>query len=354
MCVLAKTMSRLNYIYWFAYYNTDSPSVRYRGHYPLQYFEKQHGIRSAFIVPGYHPKAMMRFAVAYCSALFFRKKNSLIVVQRVHSNFIYANLLKLLLRIRKQDTMYDLDDADYLEYPPETIYSLVRLSAVVSVGSHTMAGNLRAHNPNTLLNTSPVPDLHISREKRNELFTVGWIGGYGGDHKKSLQQFCFPAIAALGFPVKLVLIGVTAQNDRDEITAYFKNAAQVQVELPEQINWQDETAIQQRISRFDAGIATLLDNEFQRSKSAFKLKQYMNNGVPVLSSPIPENSHFIEHGVNGFSCSTVADFKTYLTLLREMPDTEYAALTKAARGSVHRFSLQNYCETLLAHFPSKT
>lgn len=347
-------MNRLKYIYWFAYYNTDSPSVRYRGHYPLQYLEKEHGIRSAFIVPGYRPKAMMRFAIAYCSALFFRKNKSLIVVQRVHSNFIYANLLKLLLRIRKKDTMYDLDDADYLEYPPETIYSMVRRSALVCVGSRAMAENLRRYNPHILLNTSPVPDMHISREKRNALFTVGWIGGYGGDHKKSLQQFCFPAIASLGFPVKLVLIGVTDLNDRNEIQAYFKNSKHVQVELPEAINWQDENAIQQRISGFDAGIATLLDNEFQRSKSAFKLKQYMNNGVPVLSSPIPENSHFITHGVNGFLCSTVTDFKTYLTLLHEMPDAEYAALTKAARKSVHGFSLENYCNTLLAHFPVKS
>lgn len=346
-------MSKLNYIYWFAYYNTDSPSVRYRGYYPLQHLEKMHGIRSAFIVPGYHPKAILRFAVAYSSALFFRRKNSLIVVQRVHSNFIYANLLKLLLRIRKKDTMYDLDDADYLEYPPETIYSMMQYSAIVSVGSHAMAENLRAHNPNTLLNTSPVPDLHICREKRNALFTVGWIGGYGGDHKISLQQLCFPAVAALPFPVKLVLIGVTAQEDRDDIRAYFKNAPHVELELPEQINWLDETAIQQRIATFDAGLATLRDNEFQRSKSAFKLKQYMNNGVPVLSSPIPENSHFISHGVNGFCCATVADFKTYLTLLHDLPDTEYAALAKAARASVPLFSLENYCSTLLAHFPVK-
>jgi glycosyltransferase involved in cell wall biosynthesis len=352
MYLLAEIMNRkLKYIYWFAYYNTQSPSVRYRGLYPLQYLEKEHGIRSAFIVPGYHPAAILRFIIAYCSALFFRKKDSLIVVQRVHSNFIYANLLKLLLHIRKTDTLYDLDDADYLEYPPETIYRMFRLCAAVSVGSHAMEQFVSRYNSRVLLNTSPVPDLQLVKKERQAVFTIGWIGGYGGDHKKSLQQFCFPAVNALPFPTRLVLLGVTQQADRDELQAFFKNNPLVELLMPEQVDWLDEVAIQNYICQFDAGIATLMDNEFQRSKSAFKLKQYMNNGVPVLSSPIPENSFFITHGVNGFCCATVTDFKTHLTQLHEMPDAEYAALAGAARASTSDFSLENYCNTLLAHFP---
>ena len=80
------------------------------------------GVENYFVVPSYKPKEIYLFLKAYLSALIFRKPNSLIVIQKVQSNFIYANLLKILVKIRKKDTVYDLDDADYLETNPKTIY----------------------------------------------------------------------------------------------------------------------------------------------------------------------------------------------------------------------------------------
>src|SRR5688572_13337958 len=113
---------KIEFIYWFAYYNLRSPSIRYRAKYPLDFFKQHKGVNSYLVIPGYSPKRILIFLKAYFSALLFRKKNSLIVIQRVQSDFIYANLLKLLVRIRKRDTVYDLDDADYLELKPDTIH----------------------------------------------------------------------------------------------------------------------------------------------------------------------------------------------------------------------------------------
>src|SRR5688572_20036627 len=112
---------KVKHIYWFAYFNLFSPSVRYRGKYPLDLLKGKYNVTSSFIYPGYHPITIFHFIQIYFSALFFRKKDSIIVIQRVHTNFIYSIALKLLVSIQKDDTLYDLDDAEYYDHSPLTI-----------------------------------------------------------------------------------------------------------------------------------------------------------------------------------------------------------------------------------------
>ena len=345
-----KTDSKFKFVYWFAHYNLESPSVRYRGKYPLDFLKDICGIGSHFVMPGYMPATIFRFVRAYLSALLFRKPDSLIVIQRVNSNFIYANLLKLLVLIRKDNIFYDLDDADYLEYPPKSIWWFIQNCSSVVVGSTELLQNLSASNKSVFLNTSPTPDLKIVKKSKNSLFTVGWIGCYGGHHKESLLQFCFPALNNLPFKIKFVLLGVTNKTEIKFLTEYFSDFENVVLEMPQNINWTDEKSLQERIVKFDIGIATLLDNELQRSKSGFKTKQYLNNGVPVLSSDIPENNLFVEHGKNGFLCSTPADFRQRIIEINEMDPANYNRLSVAVRETICNFNLSNYCSRLIAIF----
>lgn len=338
---------KLKFVYWFAYYNLDSPSVRYRGQYPCDFLRNNYGIKSFFVIPSYKPIKLLQFAKAYFSALFFRKTGSIIVIQRINSNFIYANLLKLLIKIRKTDTIYDLDDADYLEYHPKTIYFFIKNCKTVSVGSNELVQNLSKLNKNIFLNTSPTPDLKIIKNKNNSLLTIGWIGGFGGGHKESLTKYFFPSLKDLPFKIKLILLGVAEKSEYEILTNYFINFENVLLEMPQDIDWEDENDIQQRIATFDIGIATLLDNESQRSKSAFKAKQYLNNGVPVLSSNISENNLFVEHKQNGFLCSTPADFRQRIIEIKEMNPDNYKALSENARNTISKFDLTKYCDNLI-------
>lgn len=130
------------------------------------------------------------------------------------------------------------------------------------------------------------------------MFTIGWIGGFGGDHKKSLINVVFPAIRNLNFNCKLVLLGVTDDEDLHFVRDYFKDNDKIQLDIPMNVDWQNEHLIQQNIATFDIGIATLIDNEIQRSKSGIKTKQYLNNGVPVLGTNLPENDWVIRESVN--------------------------------------------------------
>lgn len=340
-------MNNIKYIYWFAYFNENSPSVRYRGKYPLEYFAEKHGINSVLIVPEYTRKGIFTFLKFYFSALLFRKKNSVIVIQRVHSSFIYGSLLKLLVTLRKKHTVYDLDDADYLDWNPKSIYFFARKCSHVTAGSQAIARHLSQFNNNIFITTSPTPDLGLTKSKRSEIFTVGWIGDFGGDHKNSLYELVFPAIKSLDFPVKLKILGVGKPQDLLEITAFFSPHKNVELEIPTSIDWTDERYLQESIATFDVGIATLVDNELQRSKSGIKAKQYLNNGVPVLGTNLPENDWVIKDQQNGFHCASIEDFKRRMMGFHQMSAAEYACFSKNARSGIHEFDHKKYYESFV-------
>lgn len=333
---------KIEFIYWFAYYNLDSPSVRYRAKYPLDFFKKHKNVESYFIVPSYRPMGIYLFLKAYLSALFFRKPNSLIVIQRVQSHFIYSNLLKLLIRIKNQDTVYDLDDADYLEVNPKTIYFFAKQCEKVSAGSKQIEKYLSQFNNNIFQTTSPIVDLEIVKMKRNTIFTIGWIGGFAGDHKDSLIELVFPALKELTFHLKLIIIGVLKFEDKEFIKNYFQDNSNIEIELPLVIDWNDEVDIQKRIVLFDVGLATLTNSEMQLSKSGIKAKQYMNNGVPVLSTNLPENNTVVVDGINGYFCNTTNDFKERIKQFYEMTDKDYLQFSKNARESISNFDHNKY------------
>jgi len=333
---------KVKHIYWFAYYNEDSPSVRYRAVYPLHYFKEHHGITYTMVVPGYRPSKMWVFAKCYVSAMLFRKKDSVIVVQRVHSNFIYSSLLKLLVVVQKRKTIYDLDDADYLYCPTHTIYFFARQCSHIMAGSKAISEHLRKFNEKITITSSPILDMCVAKIQKSDVFTIGWIGGFGGDHKKSLIEHVFPAVRDLSFTCKFVLLGVTKLEDVHFIEAYFENSTHVSLHLPIQIDWLNEVELQQQIVEFDVGIATLMDTEIQRSKSGIKAKQYLNNGVPVLGSNLPENDWVIKDGVNGYYCDSQWDFKKRIEEFYAMSDAEFMEFSSHASASKKEFDSEKY------------
>jgi glycosyltransferase involved in cell wall biosynthesis len=299
-------------------------------------------IDSYLVIPGYSPQRIYFFLKAYLSALFFRKNNSLIVIQRVHSNFIYATLLKILVKLQNHDTVYDLDDADYLEHNPKTIYFFVKNCEKISAGSQAIARHLKQFNKNVTHITSPVVDLGIFKRERNLLFTIGWIGGFGWGHRDSLINLAFPALRELSFKFKLILIGVLKKDDVKFILDYFNEIPNIEIEIPQGIDWNDEKDIQNRITSFDIGIATLLNKPIQTSKSGIKVKQYMNNGIPVLSTDLPENNSIVIDGKNGYLCSNANDFKNRIYEFYSMSDDDFSQFSINAKKSIVNFDHYKY------------
>ncbi len=281
--------------------------------------------------------------------LLQRKQDSVVVFEKIRTRRVYATLLKLLLKASPQQTVYDIDDADYLKFPPQTIEHFIRYSSRCTVGSQRLADFATAHNPQVSILTSPVVDHGYVKQSRNSVFTIGWIGYYTA-HQLSLQELLFPAIAQLTFPVKLVLMGVKKQEHIQEVETYFSQYLHVTVCIPQDIDWQNETSVYQQVAAFDVGVAPLLDTEVNRAKSAFKLKQYLSCGVPALASATGENEHFLQDGSNGFLCNTSTEYAMRLEQLVQMSDADYRQLSANALRSKASFSMQQYCTCLLHVF----
>lgn len=311
---------QIQHIYWFAHFNLDCPSVRYRGKYPLDYAWTQRGITSNLVIPGYQWTQIMLFLSVWAEALIRPKPNSIIVIQRVRSKFVFAHLLKLLVWVRKERSVYDLDDADYLKYDPQTIHFFARNCHYLMAGSEAIAQYFQAFNQQIFFQTSPVVNLDLVKKQRNTLFTVGWVGGYRWAHRESLYRSLFPTLKALSFPCRLLFLGVNSQSEKQEIEAYFQSSSHLLLDIPVDIDWNNEREVQHYILQFDLGVATLSDQLYHRSKSGIKAKQYLNNGVPVLTPNLPENNRYVKHEVNGLYCESAEEFAAAISRFRSMSE----------------------------------
>lgn len=269
--------------------------------------------------------------------------------QKIYTKGIYATALKFLLFFRPKHTLYDIDDAEHTRRPAQTIHYFMKRCSVCSAGSISLMDYIKQFNANVSLLTSPIIDHGVVKTALQKTITVGWIGYYGA-HRQSLTQLFFPALDNINFPLKFKLLGVANKIEEQEIKSYFKNNKNISVETPLNLDWFDEQAIYETISTFDIGISPLIDNEFNRAKSAFKLKQCMSCGVPVLASSVGENPMFIQDGVNGYLCNNPDDYFQKLMLIKNAPNDSYAKLSMNAKRSFPTFSIDNYCTTFINLF----
>jgi len=337
---------KIKHIYWFAYFNLDEPSVRYRAKFPLQQLKDQHGINYSIVYPGYNFQNLSNFILTFFSALLFRKKNSLIVFQKIYSKGLYANALKVLLFFRPQHTLYDIDDAEHTRRPTQTIHHFMKKCSACSVGSTSLFEYSRRYNQNVFLLTSPVIDHGLMKIELEKTLTVGWVGYYAA-HRQSLTQLFFPSLLNIDFPLKLKLLGVADTIEEEEIKSYFKNNKFILIETPLDLDWLNEHSIYQIISTFDIGVSPLLDNEFNRGKSAFKLKQCLSCGVPVLGSSVGENKEFIQNGANGYFCDRPEDYLQKLIIIKSTQNNIYSNLSLNAKKTFPTFSIENYCSIFI-------
>jgi glycosyltransferase involved in cell wall biosynthesis len=106
------------------------------------------------------------------------------------------------------------------------------------------------------------------------------------------------------------------------------------------INWscEIETTI---LSKCHVGIMPLVDDQFARGKSAYKLIQYQAAGIPSIASCVGENSNVIKHNVNGFLANSNDDWIKYLTLLNSNSNL-LMEMGENASYCAYEYSLEKY------------
>lgn len=339
----------VKHIYWFAYFNTSEPSVRYRATYALQALKKEQNIGYTIVYPGYDWKSITQFLYAFFAALFFRKKDSIIVFQKIYKGGLYTNALKILLFFRPQHTLYDIDDAEYARLPADTLHYFMQRCAACSAGSRALVAYIKPINPNVFFLPSPVLPHNLHKVERQNIFTIGWIGYYGA-HRQSLMELLFPALLQLDFSMRLIILGVQNEAEIKEIKQYFALKKNIEIETPMGLPWLEEQYIYQQILRFDVGVSPLLDTEFNRGKSAFKLKQCLSCGIPVLGSATGENQYYLKNGLNGYICHNSADYQTKIEYIYQADANIYWQLSQNAIKTFDSYSIAFYCSLFLSFY----
>ena len=335
-------------IYWFAFYNLDSPSTRYRGKYMLDELASNKEIKTHLILPSWKFKNVLRFIVLFVGIFFKKRASTRVIIQRVYSKGVYSSMLKLLVKFNRKICFYDIDDAEYEEHDPKIIHWFLENSRGVFVGSHALQDYCRNYNDRVELITSAVTYHSFLKGNRQDPIKIGWIGNFWGQHERSVYQLFLPALSAINVQVNLEILGVVSEEIARKLEAYVKPYANISLDLPMNFDWFDENRIYEQIHSYDIGLAPLLNTEINRCKSAYKLKQYMSCGVPVLGTGIGENVFFLKDGVNGFVCNTPEDYAQRIHDVIDMSDEKYNALSKCARSTLDSFSMKNVSDEFYA------
>lgn len=345
---MPRTKSRT--IIWFNFFSNSAPSVRYRGTYLLDYLGKHQGISSEHYLPKRSLSSFLRLS-GLITKLLFARTSYIVVIQRVSSFGLYATLLKLVIRLRKRTHYfcYDLDDAIYEEMANDAqIRWFMQHVHQVIVGSDELVRYAQQCNKNVQLITTPVvsTDLDASPTVSDRL-TLGFIGCYWGTHYRNMQDWVLPALIELDFPVTLEIIGAEKEAER-QLTERFLANSLVTLQFKSIDNWMDEDEINQAMIGWHLGLAPLNDSVVCRAKSAFKVKQYLNLGIPAVSTNVGENPKFIQHGQTGFLFSTLDELKTILTTFYTMSEAERRVLCDNAKASAREFQLKKIAEEWLS------
>jgi glycosyltransferase involved in cell wall biosynthesis len=207
--------------------------------------------------------------------------------------------------------------------------------------------------------TSPVICHENIKQTKNKILNIGWVGDFGNgneiskefSHKKSMYEILFPVLKSINKPLNLTLIGVKNQKDIPEIHKYFQDAEQININILKDLDWKnDKDWVYEEIAKFDIGISPMTNHLYNRSKSAFKSKQYLSVGVPAIASDVGENSKYVLNEINGIIFTSSEELKKAIERFIEMQDDEYAFFSKNALKHKSNYSLKKYFETIVAHY----
>jgi glycosyltransferase involved in cell wall biosynthesis len=231
----------------------------------------------------------------------------------------------ILAKILRRRIIYDFDDAIWLT--DRTAESLIlklfkwrskvgaicRWSYKVSCGNAYLCDFARQFNTNVIFNPTTLdtenlhnPDLYPHIHQTSEKIRIGWTGSYSTLKYISIIESVLKKILVRYPSVEFIVIADKKPDLQELCTWRF-------------IQWNSNSEIVDLL-QFDIGVMPLPDDEWAKGKCGFKALQYMSLCFPVVASPVGVNTQIIKPGINGFLCSTDAEWENALSVLIESPD----------------------------------
>lgn len=232
----------------------------------------------------------------------------------VHKSLFPLDVILLIIYAsRGRRMIYDLDDGEWLHSPLKS-WLLARFAEQIVTGSHEIFAWARRHNKRvsfipTVIDHKLYTNYIVSHTPRSE-YTIGWVGSAKGhfiDGNFTVLRTALENLSRKGRRLRFVIVG--AQH-YEPLKKYFKSTSFETIYIDE-LQWQDPSCTPKKIFeyQFDIGCLPLADIAVSRAKCGYKAIEYMACGVPVVASPVGENSIVVENYKTGLLARTAEEWE---------------------------------------------
>ena len=243
-------------------------------------------------------------------------------------------VLEALVRLSRRRLVVHCDDAAYAVARPLWTRLRFRLAHLVLTGNRDLAAYAKRAGADVAILPGAVEltRYRVREHRPRRPVVIGWTG-----HYPELLRPIVPALARVC-------------RDGEAIVHVVGDKPFAAPELGQALRWEHwslerETAL---FDGFDIGVMPLPNDEFSRGKEAFKIKEYMAAGLPVVASPVGHNVHVVVHGVTGFLADDLDAWTGYLKLLVELAELRAELGAAGRRVAEQRYSLPLHARDLAA------
>lgn len=257
----------------------------------------------------------------------------------------------LLAKVLGRKIIYDFDDAIWLtdlqneSWLARTLRWRNKVGAIcqwsykVSCGNAYLADYARRFNPRVIVNPTTIDSSHHRpvEEKFSTVreVTIGWTGSHS---TLKYLDAVIPTLQLLEKKYSQIRILIIA--DKDPALPLSNVTFQ---------QWQRETEIND-LARIDIGIMPLPDDPWTRGKCGFKALQYMAMEIPALVSPVGVNREIVQDGVQGYWCSTDAEWCARLEELILDPEKRLSMGKQGRKRVIDSYSVNSNADNFLSLF----
>lgn len=293
-----------------------------------------------FIFLGY----LRRYAL-----LFKMSKYDFIFVHREIVPFGPPVLEFIIAKVFGKKIIYDFDDAIWIKNSSENnrffsvfkwfsnVNYLCKIAYKVSCGNEFLCSYAKQFNAQTFYNPTTIDTNSHHNQKQShegEKFVIGWTGSHST--VKYLDEL---------FPV---LVRLEKKFDF-EFCVISDSAPSFQLKSMRFIKWNKATEIDDLLN-FSIGVMPLPNDKWANGKCGFKALQYMALGIPALVSPIGVNTKIVDHGSNGYYCSSAEDWEKYIEELYRNPKLLLEMSNKTQQKIIDSFSVASNEANFLRFF----